>query len=69
MITLIGTVFNEEDGPVVFTWDFGDYSEAQGEIVTHSYTVPGTYNVKLSAIINNSIYEDTATDNIYLLHY
>ena len=34
---------------MIFTWDFGDGGTAQGEEVTHSYTQPGIYAVKLTA--------------------
>lgn len=33
-----------------YTWDFGDGETAEGAEITHTYTEPGTYNVKLTAI-------------------
>jgi hypothetical protein len=32
------------------TWDFGDCQTANGTAVTHTYTQPGTYNIKLTQV-------------------
>ncbi|HKL09021.1 MAG TPA: PKD domain-containing protein [Bacteroidales bacterium] len=32
-----------------YTWDFGDGETGQGAEITHTYTEPGVYNVKLTA--------------------
>jgi PKD repeat protein len=66
LITFIGKVSNVENESVVLTWDFGDFSEFRGENVTHYYSAEGTYNVKLTAVINNSTYTDNATVKILL---
>lgn len=34
---------------VRFTWDFGDGGTAQGQMVTHTYTQPGVYQVTVTA--------------------
>jgi PKD repeat protein len=35
--------------PITLTWDFGDELTATGEVVTHTFTQPGTYTVTLTA--------------------
>jgi len=35
--------------PVTYTWNLGDGSLAEGETISHTYTVPGSYNVVLTA--------------------
>ena len=46
---------NTSQGGETFTWDFGDGSPTSNEVnPTHVYTVPGTYNIHLIAIDNNT---------------
>ena len=48
-------------------WDFGDGSPTvEGETVTHTYSIPGEYNVTYSAATENSTYscEDNSVKNI-----
>lgn len=59
IITFIGSVENSSDDTIILTWDFGDFSEDQGETVIHSYSIKGTYDVTLSTTINNTIYQDS----------
>jgi chitodextrinase len=38
-----------------WTWDFGDNSSGSGEIATHRYTAPGTYQARLTVTDSNGI--------------
>jgi PKD repeat protein len=50
--------------PYQFTWDFGDNTQqATGNIVSHTYSVPGTYVLKVTAL---DTYGNQATSAIYL---
>ena len=47
-ITFDGSKSYDLDGTIVeYSWDFGDGCTAKGKIVTHAYTSPGTYTVRL----------------------
>ena len=47
-------------GPIVsYTWDFGDGFSGTGAVVTHAYSMPGTYTVRLTV---RDSYGRTATD-------
>lgn len=35
--------------PTIYSWDFGDFSSANGKNVTHQYQQPGTYKVKVTS--------------------
>jgi len=35
--------------PILFAWDFGDGITGSGDVVTHTFDVPGTYTVTLTA--------------------
>lgn len=36
--------------PYVYTWEFGDGAVGSGATVSHTYTTPGTYEVKVSVV-------------------
>ena len=46
------------NAPLV-TWTFGDSTTATGNVVTHSFTDPGTYWVCMHVAVSNSCYADT----------
>lgn len=46
-ITFDGTTSTDDGEIVAFLWEFGDGSQAEGEIGTHTYENPGTYEVTL----------------------
>jgi len=41
------------------TWTFGDSTTATGNVVTHTFTDPGTYWVCMHVAVSNSCYADT----------
>ena len=41
------STFDVEDDPLSFSWDFGDNTSGNGNIVTHSYSHEGTYQIRL----------------------
>jgi len=48
-VTFDGSESRAPDGDIVrYAWDFGDGHTAEGERVTHTYTEPGAYTVKLT---------------------
>jgi len=58
-----GSKSYDSDGTIVsYQWTFGDGTNANGAIVTHNYTSPGNYSVKLMVTDNRG-----ATDN-YTTH-
>ncbi|MCB9850170.1 MAG: PKD domain-containing protein [Phycisphaerales bacterium] len=47
-VTFDASASGDLDGALVdFQWDFGDGSEGNGEIIEHSYALPGIYDVEL----------------------
>ena len=51
----------DPDGTIVsYYWDFGDGTNASGEVVNHTYTSAGTYTVVLT-VTDNDGYTDGAT--------
>lgn len=44
-----GASFDQTDsGPLAYTWDFGDGTQARGVAVSHVYAAPGAYTLALS---------------------
>lgn len=57
-ITFNASASYDPDGNIVlYKWDFGDGTNATGEVVTHAYTVPGTVTVTLT------IWDEGGLDN------
>lgn len=50
-----------------FTWDFGDGGSAEGAQVTHTWTEPGRYTVRLTAV-NDDGRTDTASGSWVAVH-
>ena len=50
--TFDASASSDADGPIRgYNWDFGDDSaQDTGQVVTHTYTVPNTYTVKLTVV-------------------
>lgn len=45
------TFYNRNIPSTTTLWDFGDGTTGTGDTVTHTYTVPGTYNVTLNVTV------------------
>jgi PKD repeat protein len=55
-ITFNATTSSDIDGTISsYNWDFGDGSTGSGSIVTHSFSVAGTYTVKLNVTDNGGL--------------
>ena len=53
-------IFTNTSAPLgLATWNFGDNTTATGNIVTHVFSQPGTYNVCLHVQVNNTCSADT----------
>ncbi len=52
-------------GTLHYNWDLGDGNTASSKDVTHSYTLPGTYLVKLLIITDNGC-QDSLTLNVHV---
>jgi len=53
MVRFDGTASKDNDGTIVaYSWDFGDGTHASGAIVSHTYTVPGSYTPMLTVTDN-----------------
>lgn len=53
----------DPDGSIeTHSWDFGDNTETQAEKTSHTYTVPGTYNVTLTVVDNSGSECGVVTD-------
>jgi PKD repeat protein len=46
-------VLGVADNTADYRWDFGDGTSASGKIVSHVYTGPGNYDVKLTVVLGN----------------
>jgi len=64
-ITFNGSNSSDLDGTITeWFWEFGDGTNGTGEITTHNYSTPGTYNVTLTVTDNKGdtgTYETTVT--------
>lgn len=48
-VTFDGSLSKDEEGPISsYNWDFGDGTIASGQIVTHTYSIKGIYQVILT---------------------
>lgn len=66
LVTFDGIGSTDEDGQIVtWTWDFGDGEHGSGSIVSHRYTQPGTYTIRLT-VSDDLQGEDTATAEIVI---
>lgn len=55
-ITFNATSSSDIDGTIVsYAWDFGDGSSGIGAVVTHSFSVAGSYTVKLTVTDNGGL--------------
>ncbi len=53
-ITFNGSKSSDIDGTITeWSWDFGDGNNGTGEVTSHNYSTPGTYNVTLTVTDND----------------
>lgn len=58
----------DADGQITnYFWDFGDGTTGAGMVVTHSFTEPGKYDVKLSVTDNSGSISNKAEDQILVV--
>jgi len=60
-VTYVSTSFDPDGEIQSWHWWFGDGSEADGESITHAYSEPGSYNVRLEVTDNDSLVGETST--------
>jgi hypothetical protein len=48
-----GTATDPDGYIAAYNWDFGDGATGSGQTVTHTYSVPGIFNVRLTVVDNN----------------
>jgi len=61
-ITFDGSRSYDVDGPINCTWDCGDGTQLNGEIVTYTYTEEGTYLLRLTVTDSNHIPTNETTN-------
>jgi len=53
----------DQDGSIVsYEWSFGDWQFGEGAMATHTYTIPGTYTVRLGVRDNDDLYDYTTLE-------
>lgn len=60
-VTFVSTSFDPDGEIASWHWWFGDGLESYGESVTHAYSKPGSYNVRLEATDNDGLKSETST--------
>jgi len=65
--TFEATIGNDADAdqPLTYTWNFGDGATGSGLLTTHSYSSPGTYNIKFRA--SNEGGADSTTTSVLVV--
>jgi PKD repeat protein len=67
VITFDATSSTDSDGTISnYQWDFGDNTNGNGAIVTHTFAKPGTYNVGLTVTDNDGL-TNTVSQTIQIL--
>lgn len=74
-VTFDASASSDPDGSIIsYTWDFGDGSTGAGVVVSHAYTLTGTYLAALivtdtyntSSTHSSSVFVDIALERLYL---
>lgn len=69
-VTFDGSESSDMEGPIqAYVWEFGDGETASGAIVTHTYTVAGTYSPKLVVTDNGGKTDRVTTSNVTVLEW
>ncbi|UCJ07684.1 PKD domain-containing protein [Chitinophaga pendula] len=58
---------NTSQGGASFTWDFGDGNTSTDVNPTHTYSTPGTYNIHLVAVDNNTCNKQDDTTSTIII--
>ena len=67
-INFVNTSTSSRDTNIVFFWDFGDGAQSGNYHPTHTYTLPGIYNVQLIVIDSASCnFSDTIVKQIVII--
>lgn len=65
MVTLDASQSTDADGDVlIYTWDFGDGQQGQGQRVAHQYLSPGIYPVRLTVDDGQNVKNSIASDSL-----
>jgi PKD repeat protein len=63
LVSYNGSLSADPDGAIVrYVWQFGDGAVAEGALVTHRYTHPGTYVVHLTVVDEDGFAVTTSSD-------
>ena len=62
-VTFDGSKSTDDGSIVKYSWDFGDGKEGEGKVVSHVYSSPGCYLVKLTVVDNDGL-ESSVTHKI-----
>ena len=64
-INISGASSYDSDGEIIsYTWNFGDGTNGNGPVISHSYSQPGIYKVYLNVVDNSGTKNGRATDNL-----
>src|SRR5207247_10271257 len=62
-VSSIGSVSSAADGTIVrYVWQFGDGAGGEGAALTHRYTYPGEYTVRLAVVDEDGFAATTSSD-------
>ncbi|WP_165390189.1 PKD domain-containing protein [Thalassococcus sp. S3] len=67
-VILAGGASYDVDGSIAdYRWDMGDGTALQGDSVTHAFTAPGTYEVRLTVRDDSGVSNDLADDTMLVV--
>jgi outer membrane protein assembly factor BamB/PKD repeat protein len=63
VVNLAAAGVDPESGPLTYAWDFGDGSTGTGQLVEHTYELPGTYTARVTVTDDGGL---TASDEVVI---